>query len=183
MKIPISVYVTIIIVIVLIAVIFFNVFSSVSLPTIENITKGIAEKAWTNKTVQEYSIDLKDYEKTNVSIVLTNVRIASECRMISFDVTDDQAYSIGLAYEGKPSERPLTHDIFLDALDNFGINVLAGQITDYKDGIYYAKLVMKQGNNVLELDTRPSDTIALLLRLKMPLYVEKSLLQNSTYIC
>jgi bifunctional DNase/RNase len=176
-----TVYVTIILIIVLVSIIIVNFFIYFSGAVKEKIAENIIGKT-ENKTT-EYKVDLSDYEKVNISIIFTNVRLTSECYMISFDVTTDQAYSISRAVEGKPSERPLTHDIFMDILENFGIEVLAGMIDDFKDGIYYAKIYLKQGNKVLDLDARPSDTIALLLRLNMPLYIKKGVLKNSTYIC
>jgi len=179
-----SYYVTIILVMVLIAVIAVNIFLYYS-ANIENkdMNKQIQEAKKTNETIPEYSIDLSDYESVNVSIMLTNIRLVSNCHMISFDVTVDQAYSIFNALEKQPSERPLTHDIFIDALEDFDINILAGMIDEYRNGIYLAKIYLRQENKILQLDARPSDTIALLARLGMPLYVKKGVLQNSTYIC
>ena len=171
-------YLSILLIIVLIAVLAVNIFIYTAS---DDITGNIIGE--TTASENEFNIDLEGYEKANVSMFLTNIRITNECRMISFDVTSDQAYSISRPFLKEPSIRPLTHDILRDVLETFEIEILAGMITDYKNGIYYAKIYAKQGNRVLELDARPSDTIALLLRLEKPLYVNSSVLENGIYIC
>lgn len=180
-----TIFVTIIIIIVLIAILFITVSSEITQTTIESMGKGVEENLQQeiNEQKPDFGVDLSEYEEVNVSLVLTNVMLSSECYVVSFGVTSDQAYSIGLAIEKEPSIRPLTHDIMRDVLENFDIEILAGMVSDYKNGIYYATIYSQREKQVLELDARPSDTIALMLRLDKPLYVKKTILGNSTYIC
>ncbi len=114
----------------------------------------------------------------------TTVHLTGDCYDISFDVTLDQAYSITKGVERTVASRPLTHDILKDILDNFGVEVLQIRIDRYINGIYYATIVLKQGNNILELDARPSDSIALALRTGNALYIGKTFLEaNGARIC
>ena len=118
------------------------------------------------------------------SINETTVHLTGNCREISFDVTPDQAYSIAKGIEKSISPRPLTHDILRDILDNFDVKILQIRIDRYQNSIYYATIVLKQGNKVLELDARPSDSIALALRTGNTLYMRNDMLQaNGVQIC
>ena len=118
------------------------------------------------------------------SINGTTIHLTGECLEISFDVTPDQAYSITKGVEKTVASRPLTHDILKDILDNFGVEVLQIKIDRYQNSIYYATITLKQGNKLLELDARPSDSIALVLRTGNILYIASNILEgNGKRIC
>ena len=118
------------------------------------------------------------------SINSTTIHLTGECYEITFDVTQDQAYSIGRGLEKSIGERPLTHDIMKDMLDIFGIQVLQVKIDRYVSDIYYATIILNQGNRILELDARPSDSIALAARTGSKLYIKRNILEmNGDYLC
>jgi len=182
------VFITVIIIIVLIAILIVNVSIGLNKASIQDITKNIEsglEKGLIEGQVvgEDFEVDLSEYETINLTVILTSLFLSSDCNVVSFEVTADQAYSIALAFDDQMAIRPLTHDILRDVLEEFDIEILAGMVSDYKDGIYYATIYAKRGNQVVEMDARPSDTIALLLRIDKPIYVKKSILTNSTNIC
>jgi bifunctional DNase/RNase len=72
-----------------------------------------------------------------------------------------EATAIAFAQQGVVPPRPLTHDLMKDLLDSFGQELTEVQITDMKDGVFYANLVFGSG---VEVGARPSDSIALALR-------------------
>lgn len=114
----------------------------------------------------------------------TTVYLIGGCRVVSFDVTEDQAHSIQRGIEKSVGTRPLTHDIMKDILDVFEVRILNIRIDRYEDDIYFATIFLQQNDKVLELDARPSDSIAIALRTRTPLYFENSILQlKGTYIC
>ncbi len=120
----------------------------------------------------------------NVSIEGTAVFLTHACRAVTFDVTEDQAFSISHGIEGSVSTRPLTHDIFRDVLDNFAIKVLQIKIDRFEDDVYKAKMVLKQGDKILEIDMRPSDAIALATRMGKILYVSEDVMNTrSIKVC
>lgn len=130
------------------------------------------------------SVSTDGFAETEVSMNLTTVRITGECYEISFDVTADQAYSISRGLDKSIGSRPLTHDIMKDMLDVFGIEVLQVRIDRYLNDIYYATIILKKDNKMLELDARPSDSIALAIRTGNKLYVKRNILQaNGDNIC
>lgn len=133
---------------------------------------------------QPYTIDNAGFVPTNISVIRNNVRLRSGCSQISFDVTEDQAFSISRALQGEIGARPLTHDIFIDVLRNFNVTLLGLRIERFDNEIYYARMFLRQSNEILDLDVRPSDAIALALRANQPLYIRESLLfEKGVNIC
>lgn len=78
-----------------------------------------------------------------------------------------------------PRERPLTHDLMNYVFKGFGITIENIVITELKNSVYYARLILKQenelGTKLVEIDARPSDCIALAISNKKPIYVTRSL--------
>ena len=72
-----------------------------------------------------------------------------------------EATAIAFAQQGVVPPRPLTHDLFKNVLDATGTELTEVQITDVKDGVFFATLVLGSG---VEIGARPSDSIALALR-------------------
>lgn len=118
------------------------------------------------------------YTSANVSIDGNRVLLQSGCDGLSFDVTDDQALSIRFGLEKTVFSRPLTHDILRDILDHYEISVESVSIDSFEDEIYTAKIVLRQGGKVLNLDARPSDSIALAVRLGIDIKIKEELLQS-----
>jgi len=86
-----------------------------------------------------------------------------------------EASLIAIELEGKKPLRPLTHDLIVNILDQLSFKVESIEIYDLKNNIYFARLNLFDGIKKLLVDSRPSDAIALALRTKSPIYVEKKL--------
>ncbi len=127
-----------------------------------------------------YDLSFEDLVEVNVSIEPPNVRLDSACRRISFDVTADQAMSIYNGIHGTMNVRPLTQDMMTDLMQNFGIEILQAKIDRFDDEIYYATITMRKDNEILVMDARPSDTIALALRAGVPVNFKKSLFDEKS---
>lgn len=82
-----------------------------------------------------------------------------------------EANSISLALEGIKPSRPLTHDLMLATITALDGNIEKVVITDLRDDTYYATITLRQGGQTLEIDARPSDSIALAMRCDAPIYV------------
>ncbi|RJK93137.1 bifunctional nuclease family protein [Vallicoccus soli] len=78
-----------------------------------------------------------------------------------------EATAIAFAQQGVVPPRPLTHDLLRDVLEAVGRELTAVRITDLRDGVFYALLVLSGG---VEVSARPSDAIALALRTGSPIY-------------
>ena len=118
------------------------------------------------------------FEQASVTLDGETVALTSDCQQLSFDVTADQAFSIGLALEEQTHSRPLTHDLVHDVFNHYDIHVIAAQIDESVDGIYTAKLYLSRGNEALKIDARPSDAIGLGLRSNVPIMVKTDILKN-----
>jgi uncharacterized protein len=86
-----------------------------------------------------------------------------------------EASLIAIEIEGKKPLRPLTHDLIVNILTELSYQVQSIEIYDLKKNIYYAKINLFDGNRLLKIDSRPSDAIALALRTRSPIFVEKKL--------
>lgn len=89
---------------------------------------------------------------------------------------------IGMFLRDQPKERPLTHDLMVNVFKGFGIGVERVIITDLKNSTYFARLILKQenelGKKLVEIDARPSDCLALAAAHKRPVFVTKALFEQ-----
>jgi uncharacterized protein len=92
-----------------------------------------------------------------------------------------EATAIALALEGAAVPRPLSHDLMRNILESLETTLEQVIIHDIKDSTFYAKLILRSDGELQEIDARPSDGIALALRMKAPIYVtDMIVLEEST---
>jgi bifunctional DNase/RNase len=86
--------------------------------------------------------------------------------------------AIAMFMQGTPKERPLTHDMIGHVFKGLGVSVERVVINDLKEGTYFARLILKQenelGQKIIEIDARPSDCLALAIQAKAPIFVAKN---------
>lgn len=129
--------------------------------------------------LESYSLPLSGYERVTVSVTFPNtVVLTSGCLQLTAVTTSERIESISQALSGREAIRPNAHDLSKIIFQEYEIEVIAVKIEDLRDGTYFSKLVLQQGNKVLNLDARPSDAIAIALRLGKPIYINKALLSN-----
>jgi bifunctional DNase/RNase len=90
-----------------------------------------------------------------------------------------EAFAISVALEGAAADRPMTHDLMKNLIYRLGGNVERIIIDDLWHDTYYAKIYVVLNGSVLEVDSRPSDAIALGLRAKAPIYMAESVLEQA----
>src|SRR5579872_6886695 len=91
-----------------------------------------------------------------------------------------EATAIALALEGTPVPRPLSHDLMRSIIHSLKAKVARIIIHDIQENTFYAKVVLESNGGTLEIDARPSDSIALALRTNAPIFVsERIVLQES----
>jgi hypothetical protein len=93
-----------------------------------------------------------------------------------------EAQSIALELEGMRPPRPLTHDLLKNVIDTFAVSLNEVCISELRDGTFYAKLSVEGVSETKEIDSRPSDAIALAVRFGAPIYVEENVLQEAGII-
>ena len=90
-----------------------------------------------------------------------------------------EAQAIAMRLQGISAERPLTHDLFAAALNDLGVRVDRVSIVSLADETFHARLVLATADSVHELDARPSDAIALAVRLDCPIYASAAVLDQA----
>ena len=91
-----------------------------------------------------------------------------------------EATAIALALEGTQVPRPLSHDLMRTMLESMHATLEQIVIYDIKDSTFFAKLVVRQNGDTQEIDARPSDGIALALRMQAPIYVSDKIVLEET---
>ena len=91
-----------------------------------------------------------------------------------------EAWAIAMELSSIPSKRPMTHDLLRMVITALSAKVERVEITDLKDQTFYARVLLKVNGTSLSVDSRPSDSIALALKTKAPIFVEESLFQLGT---
>src|SRR5215468_7769066 len=89
-----------------------------------------------------------------------------------------EATSIDRRVKGMPSPRPLTHDLVASVIENMGGELRDIFISELRDHTYYAKLRIRIDGEMVEVDARPSDAIALAVTAKVPIYVAEDVLNE-----
>jgi bifunctional DNase/RNase len=89
-----------------------------------------------------------------------------------------EATSIDRRVKGMPSPRPLTHDLVASVIENLGGELRDIYISELRDHTYFAKLRIRMNGEMVEVDSRPSDAIALAVTAKVPIYVSEEVLDE-----
>ncbi len=102
-------------------------------------------------------------------------------RVLPVWIGPNEAAHLSMAIEGLRAKRPLTHDLFLDALTNLDTRIDHIVISKVEGHVFYSKLVLKQAERLIELDARPTDAIALAIRQGAPLFVDAETLRTASF--
>ncbi|WP_333652173.1 bifunctional nuclease family protein [Dissulfurispira sp.] len=88
-----------------------------------------------------------------------------------------EADAIALALGKVLTPRPLTHDLIKNVFDGFNVKVTRIVITEIVDNTYYALIYVNDGKREITIDSRPSDAVAVALRVSAPIFVEEGVLE------
>ena len=129
-------------------------------------------------TVEGVGVGVSD-EGPSTPVVLLQARD----ELVPIFVSADQAQSMQLALEGEPFERPLTHDLFVEMVAEFGAAIDRVRIDDLADNTFYAKIDTEQYSGGERkravFDSRPSDGIAIALRVDCPLIITDEVIDEA----
>ena len=76
-------------------------------------------------------------------------------------------------------QRPMTHDLLDDVIGNLGGSVKSIVVSELRDDTFYAKILVDYNNTIIEIDSRPSDAIALAVRTNAPIYAEDDVVDKA----
>ncbi|MCX8126771.1 MAG: bifunctional nuclease family protein [Dehalococcoidia bacterium] len=100
-------------------------------------------------------------------------------RYLPIWIGPSEADAIAVRLQNMSVPRPLTHDLLSTVISSLGATVAFIVVNELKDDTFYAKIVLNVNGGQLEIDSRPSDAIALAVRTKAPLFVEESVLDRA----
>ena len=92
-----------------------------------------------------------------------------------------EANAIALRLQGQTPERPMTHDLFATALEELGAKVDRVVITDLADETFFARIHLEEGDRRAEVDARPSDALALAVRVGARIYADETVLEQAAW--
>jgi len=125
--------------------------------------------------VKVQSLGIDQVSKTPV-VILQEV---DGDRMLPIWIGPGEASAIAMELAGMKFSRPLTHDLAASLIRGLGGSLLRVQITRVQENTYYAEMVIQRGTEVLSVDARPSDSIAIALRLHSRLFTNDELLSST----
>jgi hypothetical protein len=90
-----------------------------------------------------------------------------------------EAEAIAMELQGVSASRPLPYDLMRTIIDDMGGAVERIAVTDLSDDVFYARIVLRQNGREVEIDSRPSDAIALAVRSRVPILVDDSVMEKA----
>jgi bifunctional DNase/RNase len=114
---------------------------------------------------------------TNMPIVV--LRDVKGDRILPIWVGIFEANAIALQIENVTTPRPMTHDLLRNVIHDLKGTVERIVVSDLKDNTFYAIIYLRVGGEVVAVDSRPSDAIALALRARAPIFVEESVIESA----
>lgn len=114
---------------------------------------------------------------TNSPVVI--LREVGGERSLPIWIGTSEANAIAMEMQGVKPQRPMTHDLLKHLLSGLGGELRRVHITDLRDDTYFAELQIVRGEQVVQVDARPSDSIALALRCNAPIFTSESLLDRA----
>jgi hypothetical protein len=128
-----------------------------------------------------------------VTVDSVKVSMLSQHRVVVLKEEDEERYlpiwigpfeadAITIGLQNVQMTRPLTHDLLRAIIDQMDASISHIQVNGLKDDTFYAEIVVEQNGRTLEIDSRPSDAIALAVRVNVPIYVAKDVMEKAGII-
>lgn len=90
-----------------------------------------------------------------------------------------EAEAITVSLQDMEVARPLTHDLLKNVLTSLGAEVLRVNITELREDVFYARIIVRANGRELEIDSRPSDALALAVRVHVPIFVDETVMEEA----
>jgi bifunctional DNase/RNase len=99
-------------------------------------------------------------------------------RKFTIVIGSNEALAIDRRLKGNPMPRPMTHDLLANVIEEMGGTIERVEINDLQTGTFFAKIHIRQNGRMLEVDSRPSDAIALGIATMVPIFVAEHVLDE-----
>lgn len=115
-------------------------------------------------------------QSANYAVVLGEI---SGLRRLPVIIGSTEAQAIAIAIEGMTGPRPMTHDLFKNTLQTLRTELREVIISDMREGVFFARLVLDRDGEIIEVDSRTSDALALATRFECPIYTYQDVLESA----
>jgi bifunctional DNase/RNase len=117
---------------------------------------------------------------TNQPIVLLRERGGE--RYLPIWIGASEAAAIALSLQGVVTPRPMTHDLLKNILDDLAVSASKIVVTELRDSTFYATIELQRGTDRYEISSRPSDAIALAVRMEIPIFANEDVLEEAAIL-
>ena len=124
-------------------------------------------------TIDSIRVSLMNYQR----VVILKEKIAR--RYLPIWIGPAEADAIAVKLQGVTVPRPLTHDLLSSVIDSLGATINSIVVSDLKSDTFYAKIILHIDGESIEIDSRPSDALALAVRVDVPIYAEEAVLDKA----
>jgi hypothetical protein len=124
-------------------------------------------------TIESIRVSLMNYQRVVI------LKEKSSDRYLPIWIGPAEADAIAVQLQEVPLARPLTHDLLRSVIDTLGGTVNHVLVNDLSNDTFYARIVLDVNGGALEIDSRPSDAIALAVRAKVPIFADESVLDKA----
>lgn len=124
-------------------------------------------------TIDSIRVSLMNYQR----VVILREKAAD--RYLPIWIGPAEADAIAAKLQGVKLERPLTHDLLRSVVEALGSRVNSIIVYDLKNDVFYAKIILNVDGGQIEVDSRPSDALALAVRVDVPIYVDESVMDKA----
>jgi hypothetical protein len=99
-------------------------------------------------------------------------------RKFTIVIGSNEALAIDRRLKGNPTPRPMTHDLLANVIEEMGGTIERVEINDLQTGTFFARIHIRQNGRIVEVDSRPSDAIALGIATMVPIFVAEHVLED-----
>ncbi len=127
-------------------------------------------------TIDSIRVSLMNYQR----VVILKEKMAE--RYLPIWIGPAEADAIAVKLQGVTVPRPLTHDLLQSVIDVLGATINSIIVNDLKNDTFYAKVILNVDGGLMEVDSRPSDALALAVRADVPIYVDEIVLDKAAIL-
>jgi uncharacterized protein len=124
-------------------------------------------------TIDSIRVSLMNYQR----VVILKEKMAD--RYLPIWIGHAEADAIAIKLQGVAVTRPLTHDLLRSVIETLGAHINYIVVNDLKNDNFFAKIDLQVAGHQIEVDSRPSDALALAVRVEVPIYVDESVMDKA----
>jgi bifunctional DNase/RNase len=126
--------------------------------------------------IDSIRVSLMNYQR----VVILKEKVAK--RYLPIWIGPAEADAIAVKLQGVNVPRPLTHDLLCQVIDSLGASINSIIVSDLKSDTFYAKVILNVDGGQIEVDSRPSDALALAVRAEVPIYADEGVMDKAGII-